>query len=186
MRARAAYIRSLGTTSILVAASLLMLGVVGALVGFHGWPEGAVGETVPSVALKPAPQPVLSAVRTVRKAPEVTRVVKARANSRTAGTAGLVKVVPVSSPQPIGLPVGFEPGHVAPNSDTPPPPAAAHHEPAPTAPVPPGSPAPPDVGQIQALLTQLAGPVPPPPAGGTQVDVPLVGLAITVPPVPAR
>src|SRR3954452_17241967 len=109
MCARAAYIRSFGTTSILVAAALLMLGVVGALVGFHGWPEGAVGETVPSVPLKPAPERVLSAVRDVQKtsAAAASRIGGAAAGG--AATAGLVKV-PVNSPQPIGYPVAVPPG----------------------------------------------------------------------------
>ena len=43
MRVRVAYISSLGTTAILVAAALLMLAVVGAIVGVPGWPGGANG-----------------------------------------------------------------------------------------------------------------------------------------------
>ena len=48
MRARAAFIRSLGTTGILVAAALLMLAIVSALVAFRAWP-GGTGESVAAV-----------------------------------------------------------------------------------------------------------------------------------------
>src|SRR3954470_13087275 len=100
MPVRAAYIRSLSTTSILVAAALLMLGVVSALVGFHGWPQGAVGETVRSVPLQPAPQPVLRNVSSVRR----TTLAGAKSGGSTAHratAAGFVKVVPVRSPEPV-------------------------------------------------------------------------------------
>src|SRR4051794_19579909 len=138
MRARAAYIRSIGTTSILVAAALLMLGVVGALVGFHGWPEGAVGETVPAVPLKPTPQAVLRAVRDVRKTP-VAR--QARLLGDSTATVGLVKQVPARTPQAIGYPVAVTPGEAAPAVGAPAPPSqgAPHVAPpdAPGQPVPP-------------------------------------------------
>ncbi len=190
MRARAAYIRSLGTTSILVAAALLMLGVVSALVGFHGWPEGAVGETVPSVPVTAPPRPVLHAVRAVRKADPVGRATPARAARPALSTAGLVKVVPVRSPQAVGLPVALAPGQVVPTPAQPPAaPEPAQHNSAPADPAPPKPPAPPsETAPIQILLTQIAGELPPPPDQGddTQVNVPLVGLTLTVPPVPAR
>jgi hypothetical protein len=44
MSARKAYISSLGTTGLLVAAALAMLIVVGALVAFDRWPNQAVAE----------------------------------------------------------------------------------------------------------------------------------------------
>lgn len=49
MRARTAYISSLGTTGVLIAAALAMLVLVGALVAFDRWPSHAVAEaeTVP-------------------------------------------------------------------------------------------------------------------------------------------
>lgn len=175
MRARAAYIRSLGTTSILVAAAFLMLGVVGALVGFHGWPEGAVGETVRSVPLTPTPQPVLSAVRTVRKAPA------ARVASRTGarrGTTGLTKV-PVSSPRPVGYPIALTPGHAVPTSGTSP--APTQHDPSPTDAIAP----PADPGQVETLVDQVVGSVPPPPGDSSQVTVPIVGVTVSVPSVPS-
>ena len=55
MRARFAYISSLGTTAILVAAALLMLAVVGALVAFRGWPGSANGAVVQPVPLGGVP-----------------------------------------------------------------------------------------------------------------------------------
>src|SRR3954471_1395227 len=137
MRARAAYIRSLGTTSILVVAAFLMLGVVGALVGFHGWPEGAGGETVPSVPVKRAPEPVVSVVREVHKAPAVTR--EARVLGDRTATAGLVKQVAVSSPRPIGYPLAVAPGQVAPTTGGHQPPTAAHNPDAPAAPSAPSA-----------------------------------------------
>src|SRR3954447_3965249 len=177
MRARAAYIRSLGTTSILVAAALLMLGVVGALVGFHGWPEGAVGETVPSVPLKPAPERVLSAVRDVQKTSTASRIGNAAAGR--ASTAGLVKVVRVTSPQPIGYPVAVPPGQAVPGSGAPAaqPPTAAQTDPGngklppPATPPPAGGAGPPprpaapstDPQGLQTLIDQLTGSAPPPP-----------------------
>ena len=45
MQARKAYISSLGTTGLLVASSLLILVVVGALVAFDRWPNQAAAET---------------------------------------------------------------------------------------------------------------------------------------------
>jgi hypothetical protein len=49
MRARKAYISSLGTTGVLIAAALVMLTIVGALVAFDRWPTHAIAEaeTVP-------------------------------------------------------------------------------------------------------------------------------------------
>src|SRR3954454_5983786 len=188
MRARAAYLRSLGTTSILVAAAFLMLGVVGALVGFHGWPEGAVGETVPSVPLKPAPERVLSAVRDVQKTSTASRIGDAAAGR--ASTAGLVKVVRVNSPQPIGYPVAVPPGQAVPGSGAPAaqPPTAAQTDPG-DGKLPPSSPAnpPTDPQGLQTLIDQLTGGAPPPPGSpqggqGIEVTVPIVGVTVSVPP----
>jgi hypothetical protein len=189
MQARAAYIRSLGTTSILVAAALLMLGLVGALVGFHGWPDGAVGETVPSVPAKAVPQRIQTLVRQVRT-PAVMR--KARLVGDRGATAGLVKQMPVSSPQPIGYPVAVVPGEVAPAA--PAPHASAEARPTPAiagGPIPPTDPA-----QVQALVGQLLGSAPPPPASdalpqpraGEPIDIalPIAGTTVSVPPARAR
>src|SRR4051812_5543524 len=42
MKATRAYIASLGTTGVLLAASILMLTVVSTLVAFDGWPSGTL------------------------------------------------------------------------------------------------------------------------------------------------
>jgi hypothetical protein len=189
MQARAAYIRSLGTTSILVAAALLMLGLVGALVGFHGWPEGAVGETVPSVPAQPVPQRIQTLVRAVRT-PVLAR--KARLVGDRGATAGLVKQVPVSSSQPIGYPVAVVPGEVAPAAPAPHASAEARPSPAIAAgPIPPTDPQ-----AIQVLVGQLLGSAPPPPAADLlpqpqagepfAIALPLAGTGVSVPPAHAR
>src|SRR4051794_427609 len=98
MRARVAYISSLGTTAILVAAALLMLAVVSAIVAFRGWPGGATGSgDVQSVPLSPHGTAERAAlVRHVPKAHGVERSNASRAGQpaaarRAVSTAGLVK-----------------------------------------------------------------------------------------------
>src|SRR3954462_3485824 len=115
MRARIAYISSLGTTAILVAAALLMLAVVGALVAFRGWPGNANGAVIQRVPLGPGS----GAARTVLVRPTAAttskRVVRvesfaARAAARARlSTAGLVK----------------QPASPPPGPPSPPPPPAA-------------------------------------------------------------
>jgi hypothetical protein len=51
MRATKAYIASLGTTGVLLAAALLMLAVVGAVVAFNRWPNGHVSTNVRTVLI---------------------------------------------------------------------------------------------------------------------------------------
>jgi hypothetical protein len=95
MRARVAYISSLGTTAILVAAALLMLALVGALVAFRGWPGSANGAVVQQVPLGPGTGAAKSVfVRPVAATNHVVRVrsFAARAAARArVSTAGLVK-----------------------------------------------------------------------------------------------
>jgi hypothetical protein len=99
MRARVAYISSLGTTAILVAAALLMLAVVSAIVAFRGWPGAANADGVQSVPLSPSFTRASASlvVTRPRRASAVvrsgSRTVAARAPSRRLSTAGLVKVV---------------------------------------------------------------------------------------------
>src|SRR5690349_6269234 len=106
MRARVAYISSLGTTAILVAAALLMLAVVGALVAFRGWPGSANGAVVQPVPLRPGTDAVRTLLvrpvadtkaRVVRVKPFAARAA-ARARARLS-TAGLVK-----QPKPAAVP----------------------------------------------------------------------------------
>jgi hypothetical protein len=94
MRARVAYISSLGTTAILVAAALLMLAVVGAIVAFRGWPGAANAAGVQSVPLPPSLTQSRTAliITRVKPARAVVRV-GAVAARRFTSTAGLVKVV---------------------------------------------------------------------------------------------
>src|SRR4051794_40413924 len=96
MRARVAYISSLGTTAILVAAALLMLAVVGAIVAFRGWPGAANGAEVQPV---PLTSPLTRASATLvasrssnRAVVRSSSVVATRAAGRLS-TAGLVKQV---------------------------------------------------------------------------------------------
>src|SRR4051794_35977413 len=98
MRARFAYISSLGTTAILVAAALLMLAVVSAIVAFRGWPGAATGSgAVQSIPL--APHGGAERVALVRRVPAAASGVELSTTSRAApkatrsaaSAAGLVK-----------------------------------------------------------------------------------------------
>src|SRR3954454_23570639 len=95
MRARFAYITSLGTTAILVAAALLMLGVVGAIVTFHGWPGSAAGKGVRALPLAPnGPTERVALVRHPKVTHATTLSRSARgitSLARRAATRGLVK-----------------------------------------------------------------------------------------------
>lgn len=96
MRARVAYISSLGTTAILVAAALLLLAVVSAIVAFRGWPGSATGGAgVQSVTLAPhAPVRSATLVRHTTKVRAVKRAAAPAARSaraRRVSTSGLVK-----------------------------------------------------------------------------------------------
>jgi hypothetical protein len=51
MRATKAYIASLGTTGVLLGASLLMLAIVSAVVAFDRWPDGHVSTRVQTLVL---------------------------------------------------------------------------------------------------------------------------------------
>src|SRR3954464_6935579 len=98
MRARVAYISSLGTTAILVAAALLMLAVVGAIVAFRGWPGAANGADVQSVPLTSPlsrASATLVANRTSHRGRGVVRTASVVATKGAArlSTAGLVKQV---------------------------------------------------------------------------------------------
>lgn len=51
MKATRAYIASLGTTGVLLAASILMLTVVSTIVAFDGWPSGTLTERVDKLTI---------------------------------------------------------------------------------------------------------------------------------------
>ena len=189
MRARVAYISSLGTTAILVAAALMMLVVVGTIVAFRGWPGSENGTGVQSVPLAPPTAPARVAL--VRRASYARAVVRTRpvaTVTRRLSTAGLVKqagprVVPglvmvpahgapihPASPQP-GSPSG-PPGGPVPNAS-------------PTSGLPTGGP---DYGQVApsgSLPAQVPAPGPPPPPAD-QLSVVIGQLLAAAPPPPGR
>ena len=68
MRAGKAYITSLGTTAMLVASSVLLLVVVGALIAFDGWPSSNAYSTPETVAIgKGDPERVVAKRRLARE-----------------------------------------------------------------------------------------------------------------------
>jgi hypothetical protein len=191
MRARAAYISSLGTTTILVCAALLLLAVGSALVAFRGWPGGADGRGVQRVVLTPNGSP-RAATEFVRAA-AITRLARAqRPNTSAASlsTAGLVKVPPGTGPGAVVQGIVVGPGGPGAGSVSspqgasyPPPtrspfqaPPPSGRDPGPTAPpVGYGVPVPvPNVSvsppSAPAAVTNVAATVlssaPPPPSGG--------------------
>jgi pyruvate/2-oxoglutarate dehydrogenase complex dihydrolipoamide acyltransferase (E2) component len=103
MRARVAYISSFGTTTILVAAALLILAVGGALVAFNGWPGAASNAKVDSVSLDPAAParaatPARARPAAARPAARPAATPARPASRRATSTAGLVKRTPVAGP----------------------------------------------------------------------------------------
>src|SRR3954452_15830367 len=159
MRARIAYISSLGTTAILVAAALLMLALVGALVAFRGWPGSANGAVVQQVPLGPGS----GAARTVLVRPVAarSRIVRVRSFSALAvtrarvSTAGLVK-----EPAPAAVKgVVMEPASTITMSPSTPQPggASAHAEPAQSPVAAPGTPTPDNPTGVPASGNPVAG-----------------------------
>jgi hypothetical protein len=183
MRARAAYISSLGTTTILVGASLLMLTVVSAIVGFRGWPGMVSGSGVEAVPLSPASPPARSAsfVRTspVHKAARVTRATAA--TRRRASTAGLVKVPSGRAPNVPGL--GMAPVPVSPMASSP--------VPRTIAPVPPTRPPHPvsdnrdNTPDLPPAPNPGQFPISAPDAGGSDQVTGLAGMLLSSAPPPA-
>jgi hypothetical protein len=186
MRPRSAYISSLGTTAILVAAALLMLAVVGAIVAFRGWPGGEAGASVQSVPLAP---PTASAqvalVRPVTRAPTaVERLTRAAipAATRKLSTVGLVKQVSSSRAGP-GL--VLVPANGSPMRGSAPPPGGPNVPPSgPAGPLPDppsGGPLPPAGGGFDPALPV---PIPGSPPSGSQLTGALGQLVARVPPPP--
>lgn len=189
MRVRVAYISSFGTAAILVAAALTLLTVVGTIVAFRGWPDGATGSGVQTVPLAPGVSPAPAAV--VRRTPtalhgEVHRAPARHHAAARPSTAGLVKTTAAAPGAVSGLvmvPVNAAPPMVS-HSTSPaqvPPSAQPGAEPTaylPADPQGPGpvpstgdglplpslglsSPPPPD--QLAAMANQLLSEGPPPP-----------------------
>jgi hypothetical protein len=168
MQARAAYIRSIGTTGILVAAALLLLATVSALVAYEGWPGSAGGDSVTSVPVESPRE--FRVVRSVTKAEAATKVA-ARIEGVRPTTAGLVRDVTAGGPSAVGL-VKVAPAAPAPTVPAPPSGAApaAPVEPPPV--VEPSPPAPPSVAVPEVL---------PAPADGLE-EVAFGVLGTTLPP----
>ena len=188
MRARVAYISSLGTTAILVAAALLMLVVVSAIVAFRGWPGGEAGAQVQPVPLTaPSAAANIALVRDdATVVPAVVRKLTSAAvpvASRSLSTAGLVKVparaasgivlVPAGGspmrgpgPQlngPNGSPVPGGPLPDPGSSGGPLPPGGGGVDPGGAVPLPSGV-AIPTVSTVNSAIGQLLAQTPPPPA----------------------
>jgi len=195
MRARAAYISSLGTTGILVAAALMMLALVSALVGFSAWP-GGMTDSVASVPIaRGADAPVaLTQVRrvAVRERPAALRADRttAAAAPRAVSTEGLVKTT-AADPGPadvVKVPSDVHMTLPPPGSPTAPQPPGTGPalEPTPAAPpqddTPSLVPGRPDDGQapgsVEELVDQVVGPLPGPSDGGSEGDLsPQITLA---------
>jgi hypothetical protein len=195
MRARVAYISSLGTTAILVAAALLMLAVVGALVAFKGWPGSANGAVVQQVPLGPGTgaahtvlvRPAALTRRVVRVRPSAAHAVAARARLSTAGLVKQPKQAVV--PGIVMVPVAPATMHpAAPETAAGPPQSGAQPAVAPPE-KPPGTPSTPaPVGGGSAALPlgplpDAAGPGAPQAPSSDEVAV-MVGELIAVPPPP--
>lgn len=85
MNINRATIGALGTTGVLLAASLTMLALVSALVTFNGWPRGVGASSVKGVPVQAAPSPRL--VRAVKSSPS-SAVRHARARRALASAGG--------------------------------------------------------------------------------------------------
>jgi hypothetical protein len=73
MKATKAYIASLGTTGVLLGASLLMLAVVSAVVAFDRWPSGNVSTRVQTLVLSEKPAPIRVSAAAIAPASRVAR-----------------------------------------------------------------------------------------------------------------
>jgi hypothetical protein len=186
MRARAAYISSFGTTTILVGAALLMLAVGSAIVAYKGWPGSVSGSSVESVSLAPPAHPAAALLRaapagrlTRAKAPGAARA------RRPVSAAGLVKLPRAARgsvvPGLVMVPAGGTMGLVSPIGATYPGPSRPPVKPLP--PQRPDSPGPPGPATVPVSVPDPGGP--PLPTAPDQIAV-MVGDALaSAPPVPA-
>src|SRR3954451_2803835 len=90
MRATKAYIASLGTTGVLLAASLLMLAVVSAVVAFDRWPDGQVSSRVQTLVLKERPASIRVSARAIAAASTPARLAAAPGIRATPGAPAVV------------------------------------------------------------------------------------------------
>ncbi|MEA2483178.1 MAG: hypothetical protein QOC55_1125 [Thermoleophilaceae bacterium] len=93
MKATKAYIASLGTTGVLLAASILMLAVVSAVVAFNHWPNGNVSTRVQTLVLREKAAPIrVSSHSGAPSATPLTRAVAALGAVPRAGGPSAVAV----------------------------------------------------------------------------------------------
>jgi hypothetical protein len=89
MKATKAYIASLGTTGLLLGASILMLAVVSAVVAFDQWPDGNVSTRVQTLMLHDNAAPIrVSARSPTPSSTPAGRAPAGRAGARAGGTRG--------------------------------------------------------------------------------------------------
>lgn len=110
MRATKAYIASLGTTGVLLAASILMLAVVSAVVAFDRWPGGHVDGPVQTLVLNEKAAPIRVSAHSSALSLTPTAHVSGGAvalvpRARTGGTVpapatGRLRTAPVVAKQP--------------------------------------------------------------------------------------
>src|SRR3954452_6073383 len=98
MKATKAYIASLGTTGVLLAASLLMLAVVSAVVAFDRWPGAGVTTRVPTLVLTDRPAAIRVGAHSL--APSVTPAAR-RAATGLAAPRRAATVVPTVGVRPV-------------------------------------------------------------------------------------
>jgi len=119
MKATKAYIASLGTTGVLLAASILMLAVVSAVVAFDAWPGANVSRPTPTLVLAERPAAIRVSSKSTapsatpaprRAAPAAARVragvaphQRVLAFHQTGGTRRTA-VAPVTRPAPVAAP----------------------------------------------------------------------------------
>src|SRR2546423_15000708 len=96
-------ISALGTTGVLLAASLTMLALVSALVTFDAWPQRAGGESPSDVAVQGAPA--------ARPVPAIPPSPAARPAARARAAPALAAATPPTAPRPAapGAPVWRNP-----------------------------------------------------------------------------
>lgn len=169
MRARAAYISSLTTTSIMLASTVLMLVVFGALVGFKRWPAGDGGSPADPIGLGGTQTPLSTApasfTRAIPPAPlPRTPIVKIAPPVRiAAGTSrpGSTVAAPAPSQATGGVVVTPAPAiRQGPSSSSVTAPGPTPSTPDPIPSPPKGPPGP--LGQATGIVTQVVEPAVPP------------------------
>ena len=87
MRATRAYIAGIGTSGVLLVFAALLLIVLGALLGFRGWPGGSTAQDVDTLVIEASDRP-LSIARVAADDRDAEGARSARAADADLGTAG--------------------------------------------------------------------------------------------------